>query len=98
MGTTQKGDRCRRNAVDGSDYCNAHSFQAGTEPEWKNRPEGAASEDAGAETKAGANAGDTHGKREEWSWSECFNFDNDTTRWAAIGFAAVGLMMLFRRR
>ena len=98
MGTTQKGDRCRRNAVDGSDYCNAHQFQAGTDPGWT---EGGRAESAGNGGNGGgaSNGGSSGGQaKSEWTWSECLNFENETTRWAAIGFAMVGLMFLFRRR
>ncbi len=32
-GTTQKGERCRREAVEGSAYCSLHAYQAERGPE-----------------------------------------------------------------
>jgi len=91
MGTTQKGDRCKRNANEESDYCNAHGFQAGREPDWKNpKPK--------AEPKAKAKSKTREEPQEAWSWSACCDFDNENVKWAAIGVVAFGALFLLRRR
>jgi len=64
-GTTKKGDRCRREAQDGSAFCTIHQDQ-------EIRPR--------AEPAAGS----------EW--------DRDAIMKAALGFALVGAIFLFRFR
>jgi hypothetical protein len=64
-GETLKGDRCRREAGPGSDYCSIHADQA---------PAG----------------GTGRGRRSGW--------DPETVAKTALGFALVGVIVLFRLR
>ena len=100
MGDTQKGERCKRNAVEGSDYCNAHAYQAGSEAQWKHaKPEDEGG--AGAEAKAR-----TEAKQEQtasdcgdaWTWVESWKIEGDAMKWAAVGLGAALAMLLLRRR
>ena len=96
MGDTQKGERCKRNAVEGSDYCNAHAYQAGSEAEWKKaKPTDEGSAKSKAESKqekTGSECGDA------WAWIESWKIEGDAMKWAAVGLGAALAMLLLRRR
>lgn len=91
QGTTKKGDRCKREALQDSQFCTTHADQELPE---EAAPEGAAPERAAPE-RAAPESSATEG---EDSPASCEDWNYETVMAVAVGFALVAVMLLLRPR
>jgi hypothetical protein len=87
-GTTLKGERCKRSAVEGSAYCNTHRYQE--EPKMRT---GRRADDPAADAGPTRAAGD-----ESRSWCDPMTWDRETVLYAALGVALAGALLLTKGR
>ena len=87
-GTTLKGERCKRAAVEGSAYCNTHGYQEDPKMRTGRRADDSAPDAGAAEAAAG----------ESRAWCDPANWDRETVLYAALGVALAGALLLTRGR